>query len=165
VYTFYHTVTILACFFASPGLGGDARLIEDALDGIGTGIEPQLFQFPDDPLIAPKDVLRSDAEQLGFFGIRQDDPLRWDRARKIMIWALSSLSCVLCRGMKNWGKKTRGRENVAFILPGSTMAFKKYRHVNVMGQACILAPCSGKAKKRRGLCHPVDLRDHHAAGR
>jgi hypothetical protein len=47
------------------------------------------------------------------------------RARKIVIWALSSLSCALCRGMKNWFRKTRSRESVDFILPGSTTAFKK----------------------------------------
>jgi hypothetical protein len=57
--------------------------------------------------------------------------------------------------MKNWGKKTRGRENVAFILPGSTMAFKKCRHVNVMGQACILAPRSGKAKNAGAFAIPL----------
>jgi hypothetical protein len=48
--------------------------------------------------------------------------------------------------MKNWFKKTRRRDMVEFILPGSTAALKKGRYVNVMGLAYILAPLSGKAK-------------------
>ena len=108
----------------------DARLIEDALDGINAGIETQLFQLACDPLVAPEKVLRAntnddiaqflrqawpshglkgastthlgepplvgrglghfhqpvdvmpaffpDAQQFGFFGGRQDDPLRRD---------------------------------------------------------------------------------------
>ena len=42
-----------------------------------------------------------------------------------MIWAFSSLNCALCRGMKNWFRKTRSRDKVDFILPDSTTAFKK----------------------------------------
>lgn len=44
------------------GAGVDARLIEDALDRVGAGIEPELFQLPGDPLVAPKKVFRSDAD-------------------------------------------------------------------------------------------------------
>ena len=39
----------------------DACLVQDTLDGIGTGIEPQLFQFPRNPLVAPQEVFRPDA--------------------------------------------------------------------------------------------------------
>lgn len=112
------------------GAGVDARLIEDALDRVGAGIEPELFQLPGDPLVAPEEIfradanddvaqllrqarpahglegapithlgkpalvgrgpghlhepvdivsaLRPDAQQLGFLGGRQDDPLRRD---------------------------------------------------------------------------------------
>ena len=49
-------------------------------------------------------------------------------------------------GMKNWLRKTRRRDKVEFILPGSGVAFKKWRHVNVMGLAYILAPRSRKSK-------------------
>ena len=106
----------------------NARLSKDAFDGICTGIKPQFFQLARDPLVALKEVFRSDpgddvaqllrqarpshrleggstahlgepafvgrrfgnfyepvdlvptlspdAEQLGFFGGRQDDPFR-----------------------------------------------------------------------------------------
>lgn len=37
----------------------DARLIEDALDRVGAGIEPELFQFPRDPLVTPEKVFRA----------------------------------------------------------------------------------------------------------
>jgi len=74
--------------------------------------------------------------------------IRWVgmRARKIVIWAFNSLSCALCRGMKNWFRKARRRDMVELILPGSTTAFKKCRSVNMMGLAYILAPLSGKQK-------------------
>ena len=47
------------------------------------------------------------------------------RARKIAIWAFSSLSCALCRGMKKWLRNTKRRDKVEFILPGPTTAFNK----------------------------------------
>lgn len=108
----------------------DARLVEDALDRVGPGVKPQLFQLPGDPLVTPEQVFRADADddvaqlprqarpahgfegtpaarlgkpalvgrgpghfhepvdivaelgpdaqQLGFLGGRQDDPLRRD---------------------------------------------------------------------------------------
>lgn len=40
----------------------DARLVQDALDGIGAGVEPQLFQLASDPLVAPEKVLRANAD-------------------------------------------------------------------------------------------------------
>jgi hypothetical protein len=48
----------------------------------------------------------------------------WMRLRKIVIWAFSSLSCALCRGRKNWTRKARSREKVAFIVQGSTTALE-----------------------------------------
>jgi len=40
----------------------DARLVQDAFDGIRTGMEPQLFQLARDPLVAPKEVFRTNAD-------------------------------------------------------------------------------------------------------
>ncbi|MBZ0261728.1 MAG: hypothetical protein K8F90_14150 [Hyphomicrobiales bacterium] len=37
------------------------RLVENALDRIGAGIKAELLQFPGDPLVAPEDIFRSDA--------------------------------------------------------------------------------------------------------
>ena len=117
-------------FLAPLGTRMDACIIEDALDGIGAGVEPQLFQLASDPPVTPKEVFRPDAgddvaqflrqarppyglkrassahlgepafvcrglghfhqpvdimpaffpnaQQLGFLGGRQDDPLRRD---------------------------------------------------------------------------------------
>ncbi len=48
--------------------------------------------------------------------------------------------------MRNWCRKTRRRDKVEFILPGSTTADKKCRYVNVMTLAYILAPLSGRPK-------------------
>ena len=40
----------------------DARIIEDALDRMGTSIESQLFQLARDPLVTPQEVFRADAD-------------------------------------------------------------------------------------------------------
>jgi len=40
----------------------DARLVQDALDGIGTSVEPQLFHLASDPLVTPEKVFRPDAD-------------------------------------------------------------------------------------------------------
>lgn len=34
----------------------NARVVQDAFDGIGAGIQPELFQLARDPLVAPKKV-------------------------------------------------------------------------------------------------------------
>ena len=52
-------------------------------------------------------------------------------------------------GMKNWFRKTRGRERVDFTVPGSATAHKKCRFANVMAPACILAPLSGKVESAK----------------
>lgn len=39
-----------------------ARIIEDALDRIGAGVEPQLFQFPRNPLVASEEIFRPNAD-------------------------------------------------------------------------------------------------------
>ena len=40
----------------------DARLVQDALDGIGAGVEPELFQLAGYPLVAPEEVFRPNAD-------------------------------------------------------------------------------------------------------
>jgi len=40
----------------------DARLVQDALDGIGAGAEPELLQLSNDPLEAPEEVFGTDAD-------------------------------------------------------------------------------------------------------
>ncbi|MFM1864089.1 MAG: hypothetical protein RLZ26_2611 [Pseudomonadota bacterium] len=77
------------------------------------------------------------------------------RLRKIVIWALSSLSCALWRGRKNWTRKARSREKVAIIVQGSTTAFEKSRQVNAMAHAYILAPRSGITMNADGGRRPT----------
>lgn len=155
----------------------DARLIEDALDRIGGGTEPELFQLPGNPLVAPEKVFGPDANDDVAPFLRQtrpahglerasaahlskpalagaglatsmspsiscphSAPMRSSsdfsagdriilcagmRARRIWIWARCSRICALCRGMTSRDKRTRRREKVEFILPGSTTALKK----------------------------------------
>ncbi|EAQ43593.1 hypothetical protein MED193_03020 [Roseobacter sp. MED193] len=82
------------------------------------------------------------------------------RARKISIWAFSSLSYALCRGMKNWFRKTRRRDKIECILPSSTARFRKCSYIKLMGLAYILAPLSGKTK----MLGPADGRHQAGAG-
>jgi len=82
------------------------------------------------------------------------------RARKIAICAFSNLSCALCRGMKNWLKKTRRRDMVEFILPGSTAAFKKAAMSTSWRSLTFWHPSQGRPKSPK----PADGRHKVPAG-
>jgi hypothetical protein len=71
------------------------------------------------------------------------------RLRNMAIWVFSSLSCALRRGRKNWTRKARSREKVAFIVQGSTTAFEKKPPVQCDGARLHFGTPLGDYHERR----------------